>query len=479
MKIKAIVSVVVVALIAAVSWYLFVDRASQAAASEVRFRSAKVERGEVIEGVQASGAVQPVLLVQVGTQVSGVIEKLFVDFNSKVKQGQTIALLDKRRLEAQVGQDEAAVERASADLERMQAVVAQSQAEVARVRTTLAQAKADVDRVRALLTQATRDLERQQALAEQKLVSTADVDAAVASKGSLDAQLASTQAAIAQGEAQVATSEAAVVANQAQLAVGRASIKLAEAQLRGDRVNLDYATIVSPIDGVVVSRNVDVGQTVAASLSAPTLFVIANDLTKIQVQANVPEADLGKLHEGQRASFSVDAHAERTFEGVVSQIRLASTTVQNVVTYTVLVDASNPDGLLLPGMTANVTFEIARSAKDALRVPASALRLHPPPELLEPASSAPNSTGPAAPADHGGKAGAVVYLQVPGNRVRAIGVRPGISDGVNTVVEPVEPDALDVGADVVTAIVPGAAAAVTNPFGPPQMGAPTRGTGVR
>src|SRR5262249_34328042 len=152
---------------------------------------------------------------------------------------------------------------------------------------------------------------------------------------------------------------ATVGQDEAQTAVGAATIQQTEAQLTSDKVNLDFATIVSPVDGVVVSRNVDVGQTVAASLSAPTLFVIANDLTKIQVQASVPEADVGKIHEQQPARFGVDAHPDRVFEGIVSQVRLASTTVQNVVTYTVMVDAFNPDGLLLPGMTANVTFEIS------------------------------------------------------------------------------------------------------------------------
>src|SRR5262249_31716668 len=150
---------------------------------------------------------------------------------------------------------------------------------------------------------------------------------------------------------------------------------------------LDYATIVSPVDGVVVSRNVDVGQTVAASLSAPTLFLIAQDLTKVQIQASVPEADVGKIHEGQKVRFTVDAHPDKTFEGAVSQLRLASTTVSNVVTYTVIVDASNPDGLLFPGMTANATFEIQRSEPETLKVPATALRLQPGPELLVPGAS--------------------------------------------------------------------------------------------
>jgi HlyD family secretion protein len=499
---RVVAAVVVVGLAGGAGWW-FLGRGDHAGSADVRFRTAKVERGEVLEGVQASGAVQPVLLVQVGTQVSGTIDKLFADFNSKVKAGQTIALLDTRRLEAQVTQDEASVARATADLERMKAVVLQSKAEADRAEATLAQSRADIDRVKALLTQAQRDLERQRTLAEKRLVSPSDVDIAVASTGSLGAQLVSAEAAVRQNEAQVASARATIATNEAQLAVGAASIRQSEALLKGDRVNLDYATIVSPIDGVVVSRNVDVGQTVAASLSAPTLFVIANDLTKIQVQASVPEADVGKLHEGQKARFQVDAHQDRFFDGVVSQVRLASATVQNVVTYTVLVDASNPEGLLLPGMTATVVFEIARSAKDAMTVPATALRLQAPADLLD-AAPAPESPKPAdgaagaeaspggekpqrnggQPGSRGGKGGRkprmVVYVQTPANRLHAIPVKAGISDGIRTVVEPIDPASLPEGTEVVTSVLRDETPATTNPFAPPRMGGPsTRGTGVR
>jgi HlyD family secretion protein len=313
--------------------------------------------------------------------------------------------------------------------------------------------------------------------------------------------------------AQLASAQTTVQQNEAQVLVSEAAIRQSEAQRMGDRVNLEYATITSPVDGVVVSRNVDVGQTVAASLSAPTLFVIANDLTKIQVQTSVPEADVGKLKEQQRARFTVDAHPERTFEGVVSQVRLASTTVQNVVTYTVLVDATNPDGLLLPGMTANVTFEIQRSAKEALTVAASALRLQAPPELVDnpevtapktpPADAAAKPADPKAPADgapadgakpgpgdgpgaggakpSGDRAGGwkkggggrrrtgFVYLQTPAMKLHAVPVKIGISDGVRTVVEPLDPAALPEGAEVVTAVMRDEAPAATNPFAPPRM----------
>jgi len=468
---KQLLVMTVVAAFAASGWYFWPGRAERSAVPNVHYRTAAVDRGEVVEGVLASGTVQPVVLVQVGTQVSGVIEKLLVDFNSKVSAGQTIALLDSRRLVAQVAQDEAAVARAKADLERVKAALTQATADVDRTKAANAQAKADVDRAQALLTQAERDLERQKTLSEKRLIAVADLDAAVANKGSLEAGLASAVAAVALSEAQVASALANVEQSRAQVAVGEASIHQSEGQLQGDRVNLDYATIVSPVDGVVVSRNVDVGQTVAASLSAPTLFVIANDLTKIQVQTSVPEADIGKLHEGQHVHFTVDAHAERSFEGVVSQVRLASTTVQNVVTYTVLVDASNPEGLLLPGMTASVVFEIQRSSKDSLRVASSALRLQPAPELLESADT--SNAAPGKPR----KARNVVYVATASNHLRAIAVKPGISDNVLTVIEPVDPSSLAEGAEVVAAVLQADQPTSTNPFAPPAIAAP-RGSGI-
>jgi len=445
---------------------------------DVRFRTARIERGEVVEGVQASGTVQPIELVQVGTQVSGVIQRLDVDFNSKVHAGQTIAVLDKRHLEAQVAQDDAALARARADLERLGAVLAQTRSEVERVRAAGAEAEADVARTRARLTQADHELERQRTLAEERVISTADLDTAVANQAAAAADLVAAQAAVRLNAAQVAAAESTVQQGEAELLVGEASVRQSQAQLDGDQVNLEYATITSPIDGVVVSRNVDVGQTVAASLQAPTLFVIANDLTKIQVQTSVPEADIGRLHEGQPVRFSVDAHPDRSFEGVVSQVRLAATTVQNVVTYTVVVDAPNPDGLLLPGMTANVVFEIRRSAPDALHVSAAALRLRPPESLLAGRPAAPAqrpATAPALPSDgdvaREPREPGTLYVRTEDDRLRAVPVLTGLSDGVVTVVEVPAGETLAEGTEVVTAALT-QASSTTNPFGPPPVGAP-------
>lgn len=416
--------IVILAAAAVAAGVFYWQRRAKAGSGEVKFRTVKVERGEVVEGINASGTVQPFLLVQVGTQVSGVVEKLNKDFNDKVHAHEVIALIDSRRYVAQVAQDEAA----------------------------LGRSVADGARVRAQLEQAEKDLVRNKVLWERKLVSDSDLDAAVANAGSLRAQLEYTAAVVS----------------------------LSQAQVEQDLINLNYCTIESPIDGVVVSRNVDVGQTVAASLQAPTLYVIANDLTKIQVQASVPEADIGRIQEKQLAIFTVDAHPEHVFEGRVSQVRLASTTVQNVVTYTVLIDAENPKGLLLPGMTANVTFEIAKSDKDALHVMTTALRYDPPVELVEPQAREAVAEKKEKPkkgdaqkktrSAHFGK----IYVKNAQGLLHPVPVKIGISDGAQAEVSTKDPAALAEGMEVVIGIQEEEEEASKNPFAP-SMGGPRRG----
>lgn len=412
-------------------WYYRARGSARSA--EVKFRTVKLEKGDVVEGVNASGTVQPLMNIQVGTQVTGVIEKLFKDFNDKVTSGELIALIDSRRYAAQVSQDEAA----------------------------LGRSRADVARVRAQLTLAEKDLRRARTLHERMLVSDAELDAATANEGAL----------------------------RAQLSYSEAVVTLSQAALDQDMVNLRFCTITAPTDGVVVSRNVDVGQTVQASLQAPTLFVIANDLTKVQIQASVPEADIGRIKERQRATFTVDAYQDQPFEGRVSQVRLASTTVQNVVTYTVVINAENKDLLLLPGMTANVTFEIARSKKDTLHVMTTALRFQPAPELLEPEArekvekregGAERGTrgGPAAAEgpkkQHAGKAGGRIYVKNEKGQLHPVPVKVGISDGAQAAIEPrLEKDLalLVEGMDVVIGVQAEEEEASRNPFAP-TMGGP-------
>ena len=285
-----------------------------------RYVTAPVTRGPIVRSVSATGTVNPVTTVQVGTYVSGPIIGINVDFNSPVKAGQLLAKIDPRPFAAQVDLARAALANARAQLRKDQA--------------NLAYQKITYER-------------------DRELIRTAAI-----SEDQLDNQ----QSVMAQAQAQVGLDEAAIQQQQA-------SLKSAE-------LNLNYTNIVSPVDGTVVSRNVDVGQTVAASYQTPTLFLVAKDLTKMQVDANVSEADVGGVRAGQNVDFTVDAYPGRTFSGVVAQVRAAPITVQNVVTYDVVVSVSNPELLLMPGMTANITVVIARR-DDVLRVPLRALSFSP------------------------------------------------------------------------------------------------------
>lgn len=267
------------------------------------YRFAAVERGNIEATVSATGTLGAVTTVQVGTQVSGQISAIFVDFNDRVKKGQLIARIDPT-LQQQAVRD----------------------------------AQAGVERVRAELDQAERDHERNRQLFERKVITESEFSAV-----------------------------------QYQLAVARANAKSAQVTLDRARQNLSYTSIYAPIDGIVVERNVDVGQTVAASLSAPQLFLIANDLSRMQILASVDESDIGLIEEGQAVRFSVQAHQNETFTGAVKQVRLQSSTQENVVNYTVVIEVENPNGKLLPGMTATVDF-LTGSAENVLMVPNAALR---------------------------------------------------------------------------------------------------------
>ncbi len=398
------------------------------------FRLAKVERGDLLVTVTATGTVQPVTQVQVGTQVTGTVQKLFADFNSRVKAKEVVAQIDPAPFKARVDQD----------------------------RANLLRAQADVERVKANLVQAQKELARSRELARRELVSASDLDAATAAYDSL----------------------------VAQVKVAEASVNQAQSTLQISEVNHGYTTIVSPIDGLVISRNVDVGQTVAASLQAPTIFVIADSLKKIQVQASVAEADIGKIAAGQEVTFTVDAWRERPFKGQVSQIRLSPTTVQNVVTYTVMIDAENPEEKLLPGMTASASFLVARH-EAVLKVPNAALRFTPPPELAggEDAAAAKAPGGGSGPASAGGGGGGRrpegggsgsgrgergrgrggrVWVQVPGGGLKAVPIFPGATDGAFTQVVKGE---LAEGQEIVTGqVTSGPDSSVSNPFAPQRPG---------
>lgn len=351
---------------------------------ETRYVSAQITRGPVVRSVSATGTVNPVITVQVGSYVSGPIQELYADFNSPVKAGQLIAKIDPRPFQVKVDEARAAVGNAQAQLKK-------DEADLAYKKLTW---------------------ERNDRLARDNVVSQDVAD---------NARSVYQQAV-------------------AQVALDRANIQNQQAILQEAEVNLNYTNIISPVDGTVVSRNVDVGQTVAASFQTPTLFLIAKDLTRMQVDTNVSESDIGGVTPGASASFKVDAFPDRTFAGAVGQVRQAPITVQNVVTYDVVVNVPNPELLLKPGMTANVTIVIAKR-DNALRVPVEALRFAPrglggaanlaAAERAGPGAAASDGAlAPAgAPVEPVGNAGRVWKLD--GGRLLPVAIRTGLDDGIN------------------------------------------------
>jgi HlyD family secretion protein len=302
--------------------------------------TAKIERGDIHDVVDATGTINAVITVQVGSQVSGTISKLFVDFNSRVHKGDVVALIDPALFKG-------AVQQATADLEN--------------ARANLIAARANLEKAQAGRVQTKADYDRTVGLTKDGITSQQQLDLAKANYDSANAAVGGAQANVRQAEAQVSQKDAA-------LAVAE--------------TNLNYTVIRSPIDGTVVARNVDVGQTVAASLQAPTIFTIAQDLKKMQVYAKTDESDVGNIKVGKEVTFKVDAFPKETFRGVVSQVRMNATTVQNVVTYDTIIDFANPDLKLFPGMTAYVTIPVA-TVENVLKLPNTALRYKPPMEPEE------------------------------------------------------------------------------------------------
>lgn len=369
------------------------------------FMTARVERGNLRNSVTATGTLQAVTTVQVGSQASGTISALYADFNSVVKKGQVVAQLDPAVSKAQVDQSRAALQQAQASLQlaragvaNSRAAVSDSQARALAAKSTVQNSQAGVSSAQANLAvlKAQQDdalslLKQQESLLKSGVIAQRDYDvaktayqAAQARYNQAAAQLnqsiygeqSAAGAGIAQSQAQVQQSQAQVQQSQAQVQQAQAQVQQAEAALRLAEVNLTHTTIISPIDGIVVSRNVDVGQTVAASLSAPTLFTIANDLKQMQVIANIDQADIGLVENAKSVKFTVDAFPGKDFDSKIEEMRLNPTNVQNVVTYNVVMDVSNPEQKLKPGMTANLTITIDER-NNVLKIPNSALRFTP------------------------------------------------------------------------------------------------------
>ncbi|MDI6766863.1 MAG: efflux RND transporter periplasmic adaptor subunit [Bacteroidota bacterium] len=457
--------IITIVVLGTAGYFIFFNNGS----NDIKYRTEKISRGDVTVQVRATGTINPVQTVQVGSQVSGIIDKLYADFNSEVKKGQIIARIDSTFLYA-------SVKEAEANLERNQAQV----------------------------NEAKRSFNRTTELFNKNLVSQADLDAA-----------------------------------QTQFEAATAQKKQSQASLDRAMVNLRYSIIRAPIDGVIISREIDVGQTVAASFQAPKLFTIANDLKQMQVEASVDEADIGQIKEGQVVTFTVDAYPGEEFEGKVTQVRLSPVTVQNVVTYTVIIHVPNSDLKLRPGMTATVSILINKR-ENVLRVPTLAIRFQPPKEVLEKMKdeskpetddkiTAEAKTEQKSPENQGGekrmrefsqgspegggqgerrrsegverrefrpdgdfpnKDGSItkkqskrktakVWILKKGKNLKSIEVRTGLND--NRFTEIITED-LKEGDEVIIGTTNGATAmgsAQTNPFAPRQVGGPGSGTGRR
>ncbi len=389
------------------------------ASPQPAYTTATVTSGRVLERVQATGTLQAVTTVAVGSQVSGTISSLHADFNSHVRKGEVLARLEPSLFQTQVEQAEATVQRLQADAER---------------------AAVEVD-------DANAKLRRAEELSSQQLIPASDLDTARTTARQAEAALKSARAQVGQARAAVDQT----------------------------RVNLDHAIITAPVDGIVVSRNVDVGQTVAATMQAPTLFVLAEDLTRMQVNASVDEGDIGQIRPGQQVSFQVDAYRDQVFTGTVRQVRLDPVVEQNVVSYITVIDVPNPELKLKPGMTANVTIEIAR-VDQVLRVPNAALRFRP---ASEPAAGTERaaSTGPNNPERPPRRADVrrqAVWL-LGDDGLDLVAVQTGISDGTLTAITGGD---LREGARVVTGVAAGTTAARSSgsPLIPQRPGRSTSGS---
>jgi len=362
-----------------------------------RFRTAKVERGPLTATVSATGTLNAVVTVQVGSQVSGQIKELFADFNSQVKRNQLVARIDPEKFQAAVAQARAQVDAAKANVLNQRALVEKTRADLANTQAALAVAKAQTAKAQVAVLDSRRTLLRNQDLRKKGFIAQADEDTAQAAYDSAVAQAESAKAQEEAQASQIRSAEAQLRVTEAQLQAAIANVTQQEAGLRQAQVDLDHTEIRAPVDGVVVSRTVDVGQTVAASLQAPTLFTIAQDLTQMQVETNVDEADVGRIREGLRATFTVDSFANQTFTGEVMQVRKAPQVLQNVVTYNVVISARNPELKLLPGMTANVRLVVAQK-EGVLKVPNAALRFRVPGDDSAPVrGGGPGLTGGGAP----------------------------------------------------------------------------------
>ncbi len=411
-------------LLAAIGWGLWTWQPWRTPSNQPQYRLGALERGPLSAAVSASGTLNALVTVQVGSQVSGQVRELLADFNSEVKRGQIIARLDPETFETRVDQ-------AEADL-----AAARGAAEVAR--GTLTTREAELTKAELALADAQRNLARKQRLVDQGFLSVAELDGARFANDSAVEQARLARAGVAVAQAQIAAAQAQVAQRQAAL--------------RQARAELGHTVIRSPVDGVVISRNVDVGQTVAASLQAPVLFSIAKDLRRMEINVAVDEADVGRVRAGQKMRFTVDAFPGQRFTGQVTQIRKAAQVNNNVVTYSVMATVDNPELKLLPGMTANARI-LTEERDSVLKLPNEALRFRP-----VQADGTPIRLEVRGREDGPGIPGRVWILK--DGQPEAVPVRLGVSDGKHT--EMLRGDLAE-GAEIILGLADGAKAAPTRP----------------
>jgi len=387
----------------------------------IGYDTVAVERGLIQASVTATGTLNAVVDVQVGSQVSGNIKALYADFNTKVTKGQLVALIDPEAFQAQVDQAQAALGSAHSASITLEAQVIKANADVAGAVASEKGAESTAAKDQANELNAKTQSQRSDSLFSGGLISQQDHDSAIATYDAAQAQVAADQSQIDAAKETIQSAQAQVQVAQSQLSSGRAQERQAQAVVEQAKINLAHTRITAPVDGTVIARRMDVGQTVAASFAAPTIFEIAQDLTKMQLDTNVDESDIGNITAGQTTTFTVDAYPGTTFRGQVTDVRKAPINAQNVVTYDVVIAVSNPDLKLFPGMTANARILTAK-LDDSLKVPNAVLRLHPSAAVLKQLGLPPPQTGQQT-----------VYA-APGGKLQAIPVTFGLSDGKFTAV---------------------------------------------
>lgn len=451
-KVIVLSVVAAVALAGGAAWYFLRD------GSDTQYRAARVDRGDINVTISATGNPNPVVTVQVGSQVSGTILALFVDFNTKVTKGMLIARIDPAPFQARVDQSRAVLEAARASVSTSQAVIRQATLGIQSAGSSLVVARANIVKAKAVAEDARAKMERRVVLVGEGILTKEELET---TRTTYSSALAEIEALVAQqrsAEDGVNVAKAQLDAARSGLAGNQAQVRQFTAALQSAQLDLSHTRIMAPVDGVVVSRNIDVGQTVAASLSAPTLFLIAQDMTKMQVDTNVSEADVGRVREGQSATFTVDAYPGQVFTGKVTSVRKAPINVQNVITYDAVIGVSNAELKLFPGMTANVKILVTQRP-DVLRVPNAALRYRPTSETPEPTRGAGRGTA----------AEKAVWVLDEKGKPRRVVVETGVTDGAMTEIakgELKEGDRVLVGVVTTTAAQPASQGTRTGGRGP-------------